>query len=84
MDKIWSDDAWNDYLAWQQQDRKTLRRINRLIKDIDRSGSTGIGKAEILKGNYSGWFSRKIDKKNRLVYKIKDNQLLIVACKNHY
>ncbi len=75
MDKLWSDDAWNDYLYWQIQDRKTLKKINALIKDIERNGLQGIGKAEPLRYR-SGW-SRRIDKENRLVFDIVEGQLLI-------
>ncbi|EEP29388.1 Txe/YoeB family addiction module toxin [Shuttleworthella satelles] len=82
MDKLWSDDAWNDYLYWQIQDRKTLKKINALIKDIERNGLQGIGKAEPLRYR-SGW-SRRIDKENRLVFDIVEGQLLIVSCRGHY
>lgn len=68
MNKIWSDEAWEDYLYWQAQDKKTLKRINQLIQDIDRSGYDGIGKPEPLKGDLSGWWSKRIDGANRLVY----------------
>ncbi len=82
MEKVWSDEAWDDYLYWQSQDKKTLRKINQLIKDIERSGVQGIGKAEHLKYR-SGW-SRRIDQKNRLVFDIKDGKLLIASCRGHY
>ncbi len=59
MNKIWQEEAWDDYLYWQNQDKKTLKRINRLIKDIDRNGYSGIGKPEPLKGDFSGWWSRR-------------------------
>ncbi|GAB5055363.1 Txe/YoeB family addiction module toxin [Pediococcus parvulus] len=84
MIKSWYGDAWNDYVKWQTEDNKALKKINSLIKDIERHGSKGLGKSEILKSNYSGWYSKKLDKKNRLVYKIKDNILYIAECKNHY
>ena len=84
-EKIWSDDAWHDYLYWQQQDRKTLKRINSLIKDIERNGcSEGIGKPEPLTGNLSGEFSRRIDDENRLVYHIEEGRIYIAHCKGHY
>ena len=68
MHKTWSEEGWNDYLYWQSQDRKTLKKINDLIKDIERNGSDkGIGKPEPLKGNLSEFWSRRIDEKNRLV-----------------
>lgn len=84
-EKIWSDEAWNDYLYWQSQDKKTLKRINQLIKDIERNGCMeGIGKPEPLSGDLQGEFSRRIDDKNRLVYHIKDNRLYIAHCRGHY
>lgn len=85
MNKIWSDEAWEDYLYWQTQDKKTLRRINVLIKDIDRNGHMeGIGEPEALKGNLQGFFSRRINEKDRLVYRIENNQILIAQCRGHY
>lgn len=84
MIKAWNETAWHDYVAWQTEDKKTLKKINSLIKDIDRNGTQGLGKAEKLKSNYSGWFSRRIDSKNRIVYKINGNTLLIAECKTHY
>lgn len=82
MEKLWSDDAWNDYLYWQTQDKKTLKRINALIKDIERNHFSGIGKPEPLK--YRSCWSRRIDDQNRLVYDIRDGKLLIVSCRGHY
>ena len=85
MNKIWFDEAWEDYLYWQTQDKKTLKRINKLLKDIERNGLTGgIGKAEPLKGEFSGFWSRRIDDANRLIYRFKDNCLQILSCKGHY
>lgn len=85
MNKIWSDEAWEDYLYWQTQDKKTLKHINALIKDIDRNGPTeGIGNPEPLKGNLQGYFSRRINEKDRLVYRVENGQLLIAQCRNHY
>ena len=81
MNKTFSDQAWEDYVSWQSEDRKTLKRINQLLKDIDRNGNEGIGKPEPLKGNFSGYWSRRIDEKNRLVYRIDGGNLLIAACK---
>ncbi len=66
MTKVWDQDAWDDYLYWQSEDRKTLKRINQLIKDIERTGNSGIGKPEPLKGDLSDFWSREIDNKNRL------------------
>ena len=84
MRKIWFDEAWDDYLHWQTQDRKTLKRINMLLKDIERENFGGIGKPEPLKGDMSGFWSRRIDDVNRLVYRISGNVIEIVSCKGHY
>ncbi len=85
MAVIWSDEAWDDYLAWQNQDKKTLKRINLLIKDIQRNGHTGIGKSEPLRYDRSGWWSRRIDQSNRLVYRtLEGNIIEIASCKTHY
>lgn len=84
MRKIWFDEAWDDYLYWQTQDRKTLKRINILLKDIERENFDGIGKPEPLKGDMSGFWSRRIDDVNRLVYRMKDNVIEILSCKGHY
>ena len=80
----WTDEAWNDYLNWQSTDKQTLKRINLLIKDIIRSPFEGIGKPEPLKHNLSGLWSRRIDKTNRLVYEVLDQQILIISCRYHY
>lgn len=82
MEKLWSDDAWDDYVYWQTQDGKTLKKINLLIKDIERNGVQGIGKSEPLRYR-SGW-SRRIDKENRLVFDIVDGKLIIASCRGHY
>lgn len=84
MIKIWSDDAWEDYLYWQTQDRRTLKRINDLLKDCDRDPFKGLGKPELMKWDRSGWWSRKIDEKNRLVYRVVDGKLEIGHCRSHY
>jgi toxin YoeB len=84
MKKIWQDDAWNDYLYWQNTDKKILKRINQLIKDIERNGYTGIGKPESLKGDLKGFWSRRIDSKNRIVYRIYDEKIEIIQCGSHY
>lgn len=77
--------GWRDYLYWQGEDKKTLKRINQLIQDIERNGYEGIGKPEPLRGDLSGWWSRRIDDKNRLVYRLRDdNVLVIVQCCGHY
>jgi len=75
----------NDYISWQAEDRKTLKKINKLVHDIVRNGHTGIGHPEPLKGDLSGYWSREIDEKNRVVYKILDNDdVEIIQCKGHY
>ena len=79
-----TDDAWEDYIYWQAQDRKTLRRINVLINDIKRNGFEGIGKPEPLKDNYSGFWSRRIDGRNRIIYRIVDDVIELVGLRNHY
>lgn len=85
MIKVWHDEAWEDYLYWQSQDRKTLKRINQLLKDIERNGyNGGIGKTEPLKGDLSGFWSKRIDDKNRIVFRIKDGKLEIAQCGSHY
>lgn len=84
MKKIWFDEAWDDYLYWQQQDKKTIKRINTLLKDIERDYFDGVGKPEPLKGELSGFWSRRIDDMNRLVYRIQGNILEIVSCRGHY
>ncbi len=76
--------AWEDYLYWQQTDKKTLKRINTLIKEIERQPFTGIGDPEPLKHNWSGYWSRRIDREHRLVYKVTDNAIIIVQCRYHY
>ncbi len=84
MIKAWHDMAWQEYLSWQNQDRKTLRRINRLLMDIDRNGYNCTGSPESLKGNLQGYWSVRIDKKNRIVFRIKDGILEIIECGGHY
>jgi toxin YoeB len=83
MNKIFSDEAWEEYLFWQSHDKKMLKRINMLLKDIDRNHYNGIGKPEPLK-NLHGFWSRRIDDKNRLVYKIENDSVVIVQCGSHY
>ncbi|MFN0006102.1 MAG: Txe/YoeB family addiction module toxin [Burkholderiaceae bacterium] len=81
---VWTNTAWSDYLDWQIQDKKTLKRINLLVKDAVRDPEDGIGKPEALKENLSGLWSRRIDDVNRLVYAIEKDQLIIIACRYHY
>ena len=84
MNKVFADTGWEDYLYWQTEDRKTLKKINQLFCDMGRNGNEGIGKPEPLSGNLSGYWSRRIDEKNRIVYKIENNQIIIVQCGSHY
>jgi len=84
-DIIWSEDAWKDYLYWQTQDKKTLKRINLLIKDIAGNGVLdGIGNPEALKGDLQGEYSRRINEKDRLVYHMENGRIFIVQCRGHY
>jgi toxin YoeB len=80
----WTDEAWNDYLYWQTQDKKTLKRINKLIIDVKRSPVEGIGKPEPLKENLSGFWSRRIDDTNRLVYAVDEQSITVISCRYHY
>lgn len=84
MRLLWEDRAWNDYLYWQQQDKKTLKRVNALIKDIQRNLYKGIGKPELLKEDLQGMWSRRIDDVNRIVYYERDSVIYIVSCRGHY
>lgn len=76
--------AWDDYLYWHGQNRKTLRRINQLVTEASHEASSGIGKPEPLVGNLSGYWSRRIDQTNRLVYRANDDELVILSCRYHY
>ena len=80
----WTDEAWNSYVYWQTQDKKTLKRINKLISDVKRSPFDGIGKPESLKENLSGFWSRRIDDTNRLVYAVDDTAITVISCRYHY
>ena len=84
MNKIWHDKAWKEYVEWQKEDKKTLKRINDLIKDIDRHPFSGIGKPEPLKSDKQGYWSRRIDATNRIVYKVEYSQIVIIQCGKHY
>ncbi len=76
--------AWEDYIYWQTQDKKTLKKINQLLKDIERNEYDGIGKPEQLSGNLSSYWSRRIDEKNRLIYRIENDMIEILECRTHY
>jgi toxin YoeB len=84
MHFVWDENAWNDYLWWQRQDRTILKRINLLLADITRNGNTGIGKPEPLKHDFAGYWSRRITDEHRLVYKVDGNEVRIAACRYHY
>ena len=84
MQKVWDDEAWDDYLWWQQTDRKVLRRINDLIKACERDPFGGIGKPEPLRFDRKGYWSHRITSEHRLVYEVKDGQLRIASCRDHY
>lgn len=85
MHILFTDIGWEQYTEWQGQDKKVIKRINQLLKSIDREGAMqGIGKPELLKHNKSGLYSRRIDEANRLVYEISNNQIIVKSCKGHY
>ena len=84
MIKSWSDEAWEEFEYWAKNDKKIFKRILELIKDIDRNGYTGIGKPEALKYDLSGYWSRRITEKHRLIYVVTENQLIIIGCSEHY
>lgn len=84
MIKAWTDKAWEDYLWWQENDRKTLKRLNRIIAEVERDPFDGIGKPEPLRGRRAGFWSRRIDAGNRLVYSVEGETLYIVSAKDHY
>ena len=84
MKIVWFDEAWDDYVHWQAQDKKAIRRINEIIKDSKRNGYKGIGKPEPLKGEFSGFWSKRIDDVNRFVYRISDGVLEVLSCRGHY
>jgi toxin YoeB len=84
MRLLWVEEAWEEYLYWQSQDKKTLKKINRLLTDIERNGYQSIGKPEPLSGNLSGFWSVRIDEKNRIVFRINEGNVEIVQCGTHY
>lgn len=85
MKKIWSDIAWKEYLFWQENDKKTLKKINKLLKSVERDGPLlGEGKPELLKGNFQDCISRRIDERNRLIYRMNDLGIEIISCSGHY
>ncbi len=84
MKCVFVDESWEDYLYWQKTDKKKLKRINELLKDISRHPFEGIGKPEALKHKYAGFWSRRIDEEHRLIYRFEENQILIAKCRFHY
>jgi toxin YoeB len=84
MKLVWDEAAWEDFVYWQTQDRKVLKRINLLIKDIQRNGNDGIGKPEALKHGFQGYWSRRITDEHRLVYKYTEAEIRIAQCRYHY
>ena len=84
MNKMFSDNAWQDFLLWMREDRKTAKKIVSLLADIERNGNEGLGKPESLKGNLSGYWSRRISEKDRLIYRFDETTIYIAACKGHY
>ena len=84
MNKVFTENGWADYTFWETEDRKTLKKINKLIEDICQNGNEGIGKPEALSGNLAGYWSRRINDKDRLIYKIDENNVYILACRYHY
>lgn len=85
MGLVWDDEAWEEYLRWQTRDRRVLKRINRLLRDIQRNGNTGIGRPEPLRYNLAGYWSRRITEEHRLVYRIDEHgNILIASCRQHY
>ncbi|WP_341831234.1 Txe/YoeB family addiction module toxin [Sphingobacterium thalpophilum] len=84
MKYVFVDESWEDYLYWQQTDKKKLKKINELLKDIARTPFEGLGKPEPLKHKYSGFWSHRIDEEHRLIYKYEENQILIAKCRFHY
>ena len=84
MNKLFTDNGWKDYVYWETEDKKTLKRINKLIVDISRNGNEGIGKPEPLSGDLAGFWSRRINDKDRLIYRIEEDDICILACRYHY
>jgi toxin YoeB len=84
MNLVFTENAWDDYLYWQQHDARKLARINELLRDITREPYKGIGKPEPLRGNLSGWWSRRIDTEHRVVYRVEQEQVIVLQCRYHY
>ena len=84
MNKVFSENAWQDFMEWVREDRKIARKINELLKDIERNGHEGIGKPELLRNELAGYWSRRITQKDRLIYTFDEKNIYIAACKGHY
>lgn len=84
MPYLWDDQAWADYQYWQTQDKKTLKKINDLLREVARTGGKGLGKAELLKGDLHGFSSARIDGKNRLIYRVDGDTVRVLSCRGHY
>ncbi|MFP4664315.1 MAG: Txe/YoeB family addiction module toxin [Bacteroidales bacterium] len=84
MKYVFVDESWEDYLYWQKSNKKYVKRINAMLKEISRTPFTGLGKPEPLKHKYKGFWSRRIDKEHRLIYAVKDDEILIAKCRFHY
>lgn len=84
MIKSWADEAWEDFCYWEEKNKQVFQKIKKIIKDIDRNGYEGIGKPEPLKGDLSGYWSRRLDHSNRIVYKIEEDTIKIIQCGSHY
>ena len=84
MKIVWFEEAWEDYVYWQSQDRKTVKRINQILQDSVRNSYLGIGKPEPLKGEFAGFWSKRIDDVNRFVFRIQGGVLEVLSCKGHY
>jgi toxin YoeB len=84
MNKLFTDEAWNDYLYWSETDKKQLKKINDLIKEIDRTPYDGIGKPEALKQNLKGFWSRRIDQEHRVIYRVENDQIVFISFRYHY
>jgi toxin YoeB len=84
MNKLFTDEAWNDYLYWNETDKKQLKKINDLIKEIDRTPYDGIGKPEALRQNLNGFWSRRIDQEHRVIYKVEEDEIVFISFRYHY
>lgn len=84
MNKFFTDESWADYIFWQENDKRFIKRINELIKEIERTPFTGIGKPEPLKHHLSGYWSRRINEEHRLIYRVEEDRMIILSCRYHY